>query len=118
MLQRVLMTLLTSVGHKVSLCSDGTEALATLESEKPDAVLTDIRMWPMDGLQFLQLFKAKHADVPVIIMTAHASAEMVEKAKAAGVFDFVTKPIRFQRLQHTLDRALKVAASASPKAAE
>jgi CheY-like chemotaxis protein len=84
--------------------SDGGEALALLASEHPDAVLTDLRMPEMDGLELVQRIRRDHADIPVILMTAFGSEEVAVQALQAGAASYVPK----KSLIRELPRALRV----------
>jgi DNA-binding NtrC family response regulator len=72
-----------------------------------DAVLTDLKMPGMDGLQFCARLAANRPDVPVIVMTAFGSMETAIAAMRAGAYDFVTKPIEMELLAITLRRAVE-----------
>ncbi|MFC1758583.1 response regulator [Planctomycetota bacterium] len=84
--------------------SDGSEALAMLSTEKPDAVLTDLRMPEMDGLELVQRIRRDHADIPVILMTAFGSEDIAVEALQAGAASYVPK----KSLIRELPRALRV----------
>src|SRR5262245_9048764 len=60
-------------GWQPLFAANGAEALAMLEAQRPDVVLTDMLMPEMDGLQLVQAIRAKYPLVPVILMTAHGS---------------------------------------------
>ncbi len=70
-----------------------------------DAVLTDIKMPGVDGLQFCQLLNQYRPGLPVIVMTAYGSMETSVDALRAGAFDFVTKPVELELLKASLLRA-------------
>ena len=84
--------------------SDGGEALAMLTTDKPDAVLTDLRMPEMDGLELVQRIRRDHADTPVILMTAFGSEDIAVQALQAGAASYVPK----KSLIRELPRALRV----------
>ncbi len=70
-----------------------------------DAILTDIKMPGIDGLQFCQLINQCRPGLPVIVMTAYGSMETSVQALRAGAFDFVTKPVELELLKASLLRA-------------
>ncbi len=84
--------------------SDGGQALAMLTTDKPDAVLTDLRMPEMDGLELVQRIRRDHADTPVILMTAFGSEDIAVQALQAGATSYVPK----KSLIRELPRALRV----------
>ena len=84
--------------------SDGGEALTILATEKADAVLTDLRMPEMDGLELVQRIRRDHADTPVILMTAFGSEDIAVQALQAGATSYVPK----KSLMRELPRALRV----------
>ena len=81
-------------GFNVKICNSGVEALETLKGYKPDLILMDVMMPQMDGpTTFLTLSKLpEYSTIPVIFMTAKAQALEVERYKALGVMDIITKP--------------------------
>ena len=66
--------------------------LDALEESRPDAILTDIRMPGIDGLELLDRLSAKHPDLPIIIMTAHSDLESAVSAFHGGAFEYLPKP--------------------------
>ncbi|MBM3203028.1 response regulator, partial [Candidatus Woesearchaeota archaeon] len=66
--------------------------LSALELAKPDAILTDIRMPGMDGLELLKQLQIRHPQLPVIIMTAHSDLESAVLAFHGGAFEYLPKP--------------------------
>ena len=70
---------------------DGTDALRQMELFVPDAVVTDLQMQPMDGLQLVETVRRKYPFVPVVLMTAHGSEEVAAQALQAGAANYVPK---------------------------
>jgi len=85
---------LTEEGYAVRQASTGTEALAVLASigGQPAVVLLDLRLPDVSDLTLFRRIRAQWPDVPVILMTAHGSAEEAQAAMAEGAFRFVGKP--------------------------
>jgi CheY-like chemotaxis protein/HPt (histidine-containing phosphotransfer) domain-containing protein len=105
--QQVARELLGDVaGARVTVAGDGRAALDLLESETFDAILMDVQMPLMDGLEATRLLRAKPGlqSVPVIAMTAHAMAQDRERCLAAGMSDFVSKPFELAELVKVLAR--------------
>ena len=90
--------------------SHGREALAAIERDRPDIVLTDMHMPVMDGLELVQEVRQKHSQIPIILMTAYGSEELAMRALKQGAASYVAKS-HFQ--QHLLDTVLDVLAAAT-----
>ena len=107
--QEVALEWLHTAGLKTAVASNGKEALAYLDTTLPDAVLMDIQMPEMDGLEATGHIRAnpRTRDLPVIAMTAHALKGDREKCLSAGMNDYITKPIDpqllFAALSHWMD---------------
>jgi signal transduction histidine kinase/ActR/RegA family two-component response regulator len=104
--QKVAVAVLEPHGHSVVVASDGQEALARFAAEEFDAILMDIQMPGMDGFACTAAIRSAEArtggHVPIIAMTAHALAGDREKCLAAGMDDYVSKPIRRDELFRAL----------------
>lgn len=75
---------------------NGEEALKVLETHADiDAVITDINMPLMNGIELIEQINAKGLNIPVIVMSAHTEAEYLEKAKELGVKNYLLKPFDF-----------------------
>lgn len=98
--------ILTRLGHEPVTATDGAAALELLERERPDLVLTDLRMPGMDGLEVLKEVKRISPDAPVILFTAHATIETAVEAIKGGAFDYIPKPFTADQLQVVIERAL------------
>lgn len=101
-------------GFDVVLAADGAVALAVCAAVRPDLVLMDLSLPVMDGLEATRALKGDVAlaHIPVIMLTAHAFETDRARAYAAGVDDFVTKPIDFVRLVAAIRACLGVRADA------
>lgn len=83
----------------------GAEAVDMFGTVQPDAVLMDIRMPVMDGLEATRRIRSVSADVPIIAMSAYSSGSEIESARNAGCNEFLVKPLS----QYSLHRALNAA---------
>lgn len=83
--------------YNVTLAEDGEAGLNLLERNHYDLVLTDIRMPRADGFQILKKAQEKENPPPCIMFTAYGSIETAVDAMRQGAFDFVTKPVNFDR---------------------
>jgi DNA-binding NtrC family response regulator len=80
-------------GHVCVSTTESERALALLESERPDVVLTDLQMPRVDGLAVLQRALAVDPDVAVVVITGHGTVQSAVEAMRAGAFDYLTKPL-------------------------
>ncbi|MCA9031021.1 MAG: sigma-54-dependent Fis family transcriptional regulator, partial [Planctomycetaceae bacterium] len=87
---------LADEGFSVSVAGSAEEALRSAEQQRPDIVMTDVRLPGADGLSVLRHFQNLDAALPVIVMTAFGSLEIAVEAVAAGAFDYLVKPFDLQ----------------------
>src|SRR5437763_5270714 len=106
-LRKVLAATLQREGYEVQVASDGEEALAALDRDGADVVVTDLVMPRMDGLSLLRKVVVSHPDVPVIVVTAHGRIDSAVEAMKAGAFDFVTKPFEHAELKAIIAKAAR-----------
>src|SRR3954452_17585729 len=87
--------LLRMHGYEVMEANDGREALDCLPAFRPELVVTDLMMPVMDGVELIERLRAapETADLPVVAITADASAKTESRLLAAGSVDFLTKPV-------------------------
>lgn len=102
-----LAALLTGDGHDVMAFEHSPEAVGTIEKGRVDLVITDIKMPDMDGLEILRRVKEIDEGIPVILLTAYASLDSAIDAIARGAYDYLLKPVEFNRLQLSVNRALE-----------
>lgn len=95
-------TLLKELGHEVIEASDGVEAVSKYKAEHPDAVLLDITMPVMDGLEALRTILADDPNARVAMVTAMGQQQIIMEAIKAGARDFVVKPFDADRIQAAL----------------
>ena len=108
---RFLERLLTRPGHRVQLASNGREALSLAEEKGVDLLLLDVHMPELDGFQVVQALRERERTVgghlPIIALTARSRKEDRERCLAAGMDDFLTKPVRPAELLAAIDRLRK-----------
>ncbi len=98
---------LTPLGFDVEWYTSANAALGALADHEVDAVVTDINMREMDGLELCGRIVAAHPDVPVIVITAFGHLEAAIAAIRAGAYDFLTKPFDIKVLALSLERAVQ-----------
>jgi len=103
-------------GHRVRLANDGQEALALTETGAFDLLLLDVHMPELDGFQVVQAIREREratgGHLPVIALTARARKEDRERCLAAGMDDFLSKPVRSANLWAAIDRVVGARAPA------
>lgn len=94
-------------GFSVSEAYDGRNAIEMFREKEFDAVLLDLRMPEMDGIETLNELKKHYEDVPVIIVTAYGDIPTAVEAIKIGAYDFIEKPPQISKLIVTLRRAIE-----------
>jgi len=97
---------LTDAGYTVDLATGGEEAIRLARSRLYDAVLSDLRMEKVDGLDVLEAVHAVAPEVPVLLMTAFGGVESAVEAMKRGAYHYFTKPFRLDEVLVFLGRAL------------
>ena len=105
---------LSGKGYAVITAENGEEALAKLQSEHYDVVFTDLRMPGMNGLEVAERVKARQPWTPVVIVTGYGSHTSEERARAAGVSDFLHKPLSPEMIEDSTAKALQAKPVAAP----
>src|SRR5271165_2151635 len=107
-LLKLISLRLTSAGYRVRTADSGEAALAALAVARPAAVITDMRMPGIDGLQLFDAIHRQHPALPVIILTAHGTIPDAVSATQRGVFGFLTKPFDSQELLQKVAHAVRL----------
>jgi len=102
----MLHSLFAEWGWDAEEADDGSTAVAAVERGPFDAILMDVRMTTMDGMEALKRIHALNPAIPVIIMTAFSSVDSAVAAIKQGAHDYLTKPLDFDRLRTTLEVAM------------
>jgi DNA-binding NtrC family response regulator len=91
-------------GDEVEEASGGPAALAALERNTADLIITDVRMPEMSGVELTRQVKARHPDCSVVVMTAFGSVQMAVDAMRAGATDYISKPFKLDEIQLIVER--------------
>jgi DNA-binding NtrC family response regulator len=97
---------LSELGYFIDKTEKGTEALQLIMEACPDLVLLDYQMPEMNGIEVLTEIRKSHADLPVVIITAHGTIERAVEAIKSGADDFITKPFDPDHLALVVKKAL------------
>lgn len=103
----MLRTLLSGWQYDIIEADDGSTAIEKIRERPFDLVLMDVRMLRVSGLEALDEMKAFNPAIPVIIMTAYSSLETTIEAIKKGAYDYLTKPLDFDKLKITIKRAME-----------
>jgi DNA-binding NtrC family response regulator len=104
---------LLELGYDAHSEASAEKALAAIHQHVPAAVIADVRMPGMSGIEFCKRLTGDWPEVPVLLMTAFGDVDMAVEALRAGAFDFIPKPISFDHLANVLEQAV-TRQSASP----
>jgi two-component system, NtrC family, response regulator AtoC len=104
-LARAIKAFLGEAGYEAEIAADGEQALALLESLRPDVVFADVRLPGMSGIDLLRRIREFDPAIPVIIMTAYGTIEGAVEAVKLGAFDYMKKPVDLEELKLLADRA-------------
>jgi two-component system NtrC family response regulator len=107
-LRRVMEFSLTEAGHTVQTAASGEDGLRLFEKGTFDAVITDITMPGMSGMEVLAKIHQRVPTIPVIVITAYGTIESAVEAMKQGAFDYITKPFNRDELRLTLEKAIKM----------
>ncbi|HYL35536.1 MAG TPA: response regulator [Bryobacteraceae bacterium] len=109
--QKLAVAMLEKMGHRITVAANGEEAVAKWDQGGADLILMDVQMPKLDGFDATRRIREKELSagghIPIIAMTAHAMIGDRERCLAAGMDDYVSKPVTFSALQQSLARCSK-----------
>ena len=105
-IRAALRRILEYEGMRLSEADSGKAALEQVEAERPDAVLLDIKLPRMDGLEVLAKLRERWPEVPVVMVSGHGTIQTAVEATRLGAFDFMEKPLERDRVLLVLRNAL------------
>jgi len=107
-IRKVIGYMLDEAGYTAETAASAEAGLKAFSAQRPDLVLSDIKMPKKDGIHLLGEFKSIDASVPVIILTAFGTVETAVEAMKRGAADYLTKPISRDELLMTVAKTLKI----------
>jgi two-component system, NtrC family, response regulator GlrR len=111
---RLLTIRLTAAGYRVTAVTSAEAAMTQLHIERPQLVLSDVRLPGRDGLALFDDIRTQHPSLPVILLTAHGTIPDAVHATERGVFSYLTKPFDGKSLLDKIAQALSLSAPAQP----
>ena len=102
--QRIMVLLLQQLGHRVSLANDGVDGLAAWQSGRFDLILMDLQMPNLGGMEAAREIRRRGGKLPIVALTARTVNGDREACLAAGMDDYLTKPVRADELREVLAR--------------
>jgi len=105
---RLICMRLMAAGYQTLTASDGGEALLTLHMQRPDLVISDLRMPTLDGISLMESAHETNPTLPFIILTAHGSIPEAVQATQKGAFSFLAKPFDSQALLQLVADGLRI----------
>jgi two-component system nitrogen regulation response regulator NtrX len=100
--------ILEDEGYKAVVAEDAIVGLETLDREKIDALLLDVWLPRMGGLEALGEIKKRKPELPVVVLSGHGTIDMAVRAMQLGAFDFIEKPLSIERLLASMRNALEL----------
>lgn len=111
-LRRLLGMRLNSSGYQVDTAADGESALGHIAAQRPDLVITDLRMNGMDGMALFDRIRRRDPTLPVLILTAHGTIPEAVEATRRGAYGFLSKPFNSRELLDEIASALALTGQA------
>ena len=113
-IRELLEITLSRMGIKTTSASDLSQARNSLQQNKYDLCLTDMRLPDGNGIDLVRDIQKQHPDLPVAVITAHGNMQSAIEALKAGAFDFVSKPVDLTILRNLVETALRLADKQKP----
>ncbi len=105
-IREVLSDILKSEGYDVEACRNAEEAMDAVKRSAPDGIIADLKLPDHDGISLIKKVQDVDASIPVLIVTAFGTITSAVEAIKSGAYDYLTKPIDYDRLKILLQRAL------------
>jgi two-component system nitrogen regulation response regulator NtrX len=108
-IRELVSGILSDEGHGTRTAKDSDDALTAIQARRPQLVFLDIWLQgsKLDGLQLLEIIKADHPTLPIVMISGHGNIETAVTATKLGAYDFIEKPFKADRLVLVADRAIE-----------
>ena len=106
LLRQLFCSLLEKLGYQVLTAENGRIGLDLIEKKHPDLVLTDLRMPEMDGMELIKQSTRLLPEIPIIVISGTGNVSDAIKAIRLGAYDYLTKPLDFDEVRLTMERAM------------
>jgi DNA-binding NtrC family response regulator len=103
-----LSDILRAAGHEVTAYADPTQALAEISPSRFEAIVSDLKMPGMEGIDLLRALRSRGIESPFVLMTAYASVATAVEAMKIGAFDYIQKPFEAEAINLVVERAATV----------
>lgn len=113
----LLEKILSQDGYQVYLATNGREALAVIEKQHVDIIITDVKMPELDGFGLLKIVKNEYPEISVIMMTGYGDTYTVKDALLLGADEYITKPFRSPEISLVVERTYWRMMSSNSRAA-
>ena len=107
LIRNSLKSIFDARGYETILCENGRTALEKVEDELPDAMLLDIKLGDISGIDVLKKVKSKYSGIPIVMITAYTDVETVVSAIKSGAYDYLEKPLDLDRIEIVIKRVLE-----------
>ena len=101
----IISQALSAEHYKILMATTGKDALNKVKKDNPQIMVLDMRLPDMEGIEILKSAKRIKPRISVIILTAYATKKLRREAQAAGVFDFISKPVKVDKLVTIIEKA-------------
>ncbi|MEE9465968.1 MAG: sigma-54 dependent transcriptional regulator [Candidatus Neomarinimicrobiota bacterium] len=105
--RNIIPRFLIQAGYETTACESAVAALAQMQNDNFDMVLSDIQMPGMDGIAFLKLLKSRYPDLPVVLITGFATIQSAVDSIREGAEEYITKPYTEDEILITVDRVME-----------
>ncbi|MEW5702493.1 MAG: sigma-54 dependent transcriptional regulator [Candidatus Zixiibacteriota bacterium] len=102
--------------YQIDVVGDGADVMPAVRASRPDAIILDVHLPSMSGLELLRQIKADRPDTPVIIVSGYVSTDNAIEAMKEKAFEYLAKPFRLAHLEQILNRAIGNTSPVSPRA--
>ena len=107
MIRDMLFDVLSQAGYTVKTAKDGNDAIAQIENEPFEIVITDLKMPGMGGMELLQRVQKINTDICVLIITAYSTVESAVNAMKLGAYDYICKPFELEEMKVIIEKAVE-----------